>query len=155
MTKNNSQPTIEELHLLIARYFDGETSVEEETLLRKHLAATHIDTPEVREAKAVMSYLASTNAPKPVAEKRRSWVGTAVKVAATVAILVAVAIPLLTRTTSSECYAYVNGERVNGDEAVEALMLDQMAALGEELTSADANSVLVADFGDAIKLDID
>lgn len=133
--------TDRQLHILISRYFDGETSLDEERALRAALSRLENPDSEAKEAMAVMGYAtAVTPTDRSVAISRsktrplRVW-GSCVAAALVAAALVT---PLFKtqrlRGGGGECVAYVNGIRIDDTETVTAIMMNQ---LGEAANASD------------------
>lgn len=80
------------LNELIERYFNAETTLEEESLLRNMLAKSSDRSAEVEEARAVMSYLAMTPAKRSTEKRlkpqRRKGLRYAVAAAVAMAVLI-------------------------------------------------------------------
>lgn len=136
----------DELHILIERYFDGDTTPEEE----KSLLATLLSMPpgdeEADEALAVMGY-ARLKPRKEIAVRRRNFTGIAA--AAVAMVLVAFGLTLYFSTPhidAGECYAYVGGERIESEEVIRALMADQLEEMSE--ASEDVSRQITDDLDD-------
>lgn len=126
--------TNDELKILIGRYFNGETSLDEEKLLRQLLAAKDCpDIEEADEARAVMAFSLAT--PDATGETYKTT--TTVKQrkkhlvwwnCAAAAIVAAALITPALRPSGSygECVAYVNGTRIDDTETVTAMMFSEL-----------------------------
>jgi hypothetical protein len=123
----------QQLHTLIEKYFNAETSVADENLLRNYLACGKYSlTPEVEEALAVMSVQ------RPRAHSRLKpthfvaplrWAAAA----AVIGVIVAVGIKQYYTPVQNEGYAYVGGKYTN-DAAVLNHMIDaQVSELAEQM----------------------
>lgn len=127
----------EELHKLIDRYFEGETTLEEERLLAEVLTETSADDAEEEEALAVMSY-ASIRADDGgrISRRKAIWhVGWLYAAVSCVAVFVAVAgiLAFLSERdiglSGDECVAYVGGKRVDSEIEVASLIASQLGEM--------------------------
>lgn len=121
----------EQLHRLIERYFNADTTVNEERVLLTELATTHLDSPVINEARAVMGFsLSHRSVHKPVA-KRRPWL----RAAASVAVLATIAVTgyraSLNSYTTAECFAYVDGERITDKSTVLSMMFEGLSNVAD------------------------
>lgn len=137
-----------ELEHLIERYFDGETSIAEEVVLRQALAHCPWESEAIDNARMVVGYFAahrhhkSHQATRPLRQR-------VMGIAATIAIIMSIGGYALWHQlrTADECIAYVNGHTVNDNDEVIALiekdlsnmdnaaqgMASQLSSLGEAL----------------------
>jgi len=128
--------TEKELHILINRYFDGETSIADERALRRELARTPLHTPLIEEAKAVIGYSLVCAAPA-AADRHisgRALRGTWWNVAATLVISVLTVAALLTyshRHEPDECVAYLNGKEISERNTVMSMMMQNLSEMGQ------------------------
>ena len=137
-----------ELEQLIDRYFDGETNVQEEQALREALADCSWSSDVIDEARFTMGYFAAHRQEQQrqmARVSRRRVIG----IAASITILLAIGGFALwhQQQTDNMCIAYVNGQIINDDQAVMAIvkndlnniadasqvMIDQLSSLGEAL----------------------
>ena len=115
-----------ELLSLIDKYFQGETSLEEEEVLRRELRQTDSQHPAVTEAKAVLSYIAMIKRTGGRKGNWRRW-----SVAAAVAVLIgAVGLPLLIRQDNSVCSTMIACRMDNSQETAFNLISSQLEAVG-------------------------
>ncbi len=134
------------LHNLIERYFDGETSVKEEKDLLEALLSQTDGDPEKDEVLAVMGY--SAMIPKAKFAGKIGWV----RYAASAAVILILAIVGLTVWESvetginNECYAYVNGQRVENETQIRLLVESQLEEMSE--ASDEIQNQISADFND-------
>ncbi len=123
-----------EMERLIDRYFDGDTTLEEERFLRTLLADVSIKGDKVDEARAVLGYM--TVVPKRPRTFRRVSNLRRLAVAATVsAIGIFIGFALFHRSgtaavAESECIAYVGGQIVNDKDKVMEMMWQDLALIG-------------------------
>ncbi len=121
----------DELEELIECYFNCSLSEDDEMSLRKIISATRIDTPAVREAKAVMGFASAArraDMPASTSRSRKPNIKTRLRyIAAVAAILLAGTGLYLSQLSSDrqgqeECVAYVNGQRIDNKEAIMQMM---------------------------------
>lgn len=140
--------TTDQLDILIRRYFDGDTTLDEEQQLRLLLADHAYDSPQADEARAVMGMIgamARKHKRRPMEKSRISpkmrW--PALARAAAVAALVAVgAVTLL--QSSPDCVAYAYGKRVDSPELAMHFMMSDFDALGD--AQSQVQNQIEADF---------
>lgn len=132
----------ETIHILIQRYFEGETSVAEESELLENLLKIHNPDDEEREALAVMGYtrVDVNNQVKGgrLFGIRRFLSRNVIKVAASIILVFAVGITFVTalnRGHETPCYAYIGGEKIENRNEVLHLMRSDMA----EITDATSD----------------
>ena len=145
-----------ELEQHIERYFDGETSIQEEQMLRVTLADCPWSSEVIDEARFTMGYFAAhCQETERVAKKsnRRKFIG----IAASIAIILAIGIPALTHNwfaPQSQYIAYINGKVVaNNQKAVMSLIaqdLNTMDMATREMDNAIASDI--NDMGDATRM---
>ena len=144
----NSQ---EELEQLIDRYFDGMTSVEEEDALRFCLARCPWSSQAIDEARMVMGYFAahSDRQRRQTAKSRRQLVAG---IAASIAIILAVGGYALwhQQQPGDVCIAYVNGQVVQDNDKVMALVADDLSKMDN---AANAMTDQLSSLGEALELD--
>ena len=156
MNKNHHITSQTELEQLIDRYFDGETTVQEEQMLRETLADCPWSSEAIDEARFTMGYFAAhVNEQQRVAKKshRRQLIG----IAASIAIILAIGLPALTHNwfaPQPQYIAYVNGKVVaNSQKAVMSLIaqdLNTMDMATREMDNAIASDI--NDMGDATRM---
>ena len=132
--------TRNELHILIERYFNAETTVEEERMLRRALVAdaSTAGDPLVDETRAVMGYALVT--PRQAAVRKtvapqlwRNVAAVAVAVATTASIMIGAF-----RLPQGECVAYLNGQRISDKDAVMGLMFAELSEMQDASDVIDA-----------------
>ncbi len=151
MNKNHHITTQAELEELIERYFDGDTSVQEEQMLRENLAARPWSSEVIDEARFTMGYFAAhVNEQQRAAKKshRRQIIG----IAASIAIVLAAGGYALWHQQQSAgvCIAYVNGMVVQDDDKVMALIANDLSMMDN---AADAMTDQLSSLGAALELD--
>ncbi len=151
MNKNHHINNQAELEQLIERYFDGETSVQEEQMLREALADCPWSSEAIDEARFTMGYFAAhSQESERVAKKsnRRKFIG----IAASIAIVLAAGGYALWHQQQSTgvCIAYVNGMVVQDDEKVMTLIANDLSLIDN---AADAMTDQLSSLGAALELD--
>ncbi|MBQ3362363.1 MAG: hypothetical protein IJG42_00215 [Muribaculaceae bacterium] len=151
MNKNHHITTQAELEELIERYFDGDTSVLEEQMLRETLADCPWSSEVIDEARFTMGYFAAhSHEGQRVARKnnRNKFIG----IAASIAIVLAAGGYALWHQQQSAgvCIAYVNGQIVQDDDKVMALIVNDLSMMDN---AADAMTDQLSSLGAALELD--
>lgn len=151
MNKNHHIANQAELELLISRYFNGDTSIQEEQLLRETIAHCPWNSPAIDDARMVVGYFAAHSQEQQRTSKkfsRRQLIG----IAATIALIVGVGILALWHPSvdNSVCVAYVNGKTVNNDETVMAMIESDLNEMGDASMGITAQ---LSSLGEAIELD--
>lgn len=147
MNKNLHISNQTELEQLIGRYFNGETTVQEEQTLRDVLADCPWKSDTIDEARFTMGYFAAYSQQQHKARKGNNH--HVIGIAASIAILLSVGAFTLwhQNQTDDVCIAYVNGKTVNNEKEVLTLMMsdlndvgnatqnlaDQLSSLGEDI----------------------
>lgn len=120
----------EELDKLVERYFDGDTTLSEESTLRQLLATGRYDSEAAREAMAVMGYTVSVpRVGQRSFSRRKTWT-----VAASIAVLVIAGAGFLFMNqgnSRSEYIAWVNGVRIDNPARVMELAEKDLAEAAE------------------------
>ncbi len=124
-------PDQEKLNKLIERYFNGDTTVEEEQMLRNELARSTSHTNEVSEARAVLGYSLA----QPVSKLRRSRHKSLLHAAASAAIIFTASYAgyqvYTYNSTQAECFAYIDGQKVTDTGAVMSLMIEGLSNVAD------------------------
>ncbi len=136
--------TKKELHKLIGRYFDADTTIEEERLLRRMLASVPPGDPIADEAKAVMGF--SLCAPGHDAkEKHKTAPRSAIawiNVAASIAVVLAAGIFTLRYNSGKSpdtIYACVDGLEITDDNEVLRMMQAELSDISEASEEMNGN----------------
>ena len=141
-----------ELEQLIARYFDGETTLQEEQMLRDCLADCPWQGDTIDEARFTLGYFtAHKQQSRPAVKSSNRFRRAAI--AASIAVLLTVGIGALwhSRQSDGECIAYINGKTIHNEKEVLSLMQNDLNEIGNATQSlADQLSSL----GEAIETDI-
>lgn len=141
-----------ELELLINRYFDGETSVQEELMLREALADCPWNSEAINEARFTMGYFAAHHQQQQrMAQKSRRI--HAIGIAASIAIILGVGAFALWHqrvNTNNMCIAYVNGKAISNDDAVLALIEKELNAMDD---ASNGMAAQLSSLGEALELD--
>ena len=152
MNKNHHISNQAELEQLINRYFDGETSVQEEQMLRETLADCPWSSEVIDEARFTMGYfVAHRKAGQQTSKKsyRRQVIG----IAASIAIILAIGIPAMYHSwfaPQPQCIAYVNGKVIDNDDAVMARIASDLSKMEDASNSMAAQ---LQSLGEALELD--
>lgn len=152
MNKNYHISNQAELEQLIERYFYGETSVQEEQMLRETLADCPWSSEAIDEARFTMGFFAAHCQEKErIARKthRRQLIG----IAATIAIILAIGIPAMYHSwfaPHNECIAYVDGKIIDNDDVVMALIESDLSKMEDASNSMAAQ---LQSLGEALELD--
>ena len=152
MNKSHKINSQTELEHLITRYFDSETSLQDEQMLREALADCPWESEAIDEARFTMGYFAVHKQ-----QGRRATTVTdrfrIMAIAASVAVLLTVGIGLLWQNhqVNNVCVAYVNGKAIHNEQEVFNLLQSDLNDMGNATQGlADQLSSL----GDAIEIDI-
>ncbi len=152
MNKNHHISNQAELEQLINRYFDGETSVQEEQMLRETLADCPWSSEVIDEARFTMGYfVAHRKAGQQTSKKsyRRQVIG----ISASIAIILAIGIPAMYHSwfaPQPQCIAYVNGKVIDNDDVVMALIESDLSKMEDASNSMAAQ---LQSLGEALELD--
>lgn len=153
MNKNHHITHQAELEQLINRYFDGETTVQEEQMLRKTLADCPWSSELIDEARFTMGYFAAHRQEQRNHSTKRANRLRMVAAAASVAVLLTVGTGILwhSRQTNDVCVAYVNGKAIYNEKEVLSLMQDDLNEMGN---ATPGLAEQLSSLGDAIEIDI-
>lgn len=132
----------ESLHNLIEKYFDAQTSPEEETLLLKESLSFKGEDPLIDEVLAVMGYArikhlsAKASLKNGMNKKMKSSRMSLVMIAASMAVFLMVGASVFFTSRSvlsvpDECYAYVNGDRTENELEIRSIVAAQMSEMGD------------------------
>ena len=141
----------EQLDAMIERYFDADTSLDEEALLKR--AVAHRTEPRYDEIRAVLGLMA---AKRNTGRKPRTvslWVRAAAAAAAAVVAVVATVGINLTRhdADSSSCYAMVGDVRINDEAQVLSLMQSGLSDIHDAASETNRSiESQIADIGSFI-----
>lgn len=111
--------SLQEAKKLIEKYYEGETTVAEENLLRKYLSGKNVPA-QFETEKAIFGYFTSEKEKKKVriAPKNLKWVVSVASVAAAVVLFLGIFLNTQYSTTS---YAYVDGKKITDKNEIRAL----------------------------------
>jgi len=138
---------MQELDRLIARYFDGETTLDEERKLRKMLASPDATENAADEARAVMGIFAAQRTCKRVAAKHHKRLSLW-HAAAGMAILLAAGAALLHipgKSVDNICIAYCGGSEISDHSDVLAIMDADLSAMA--CAAGNIDTSIEDDFG--------
>lgn len=116
-TPKRDNISFQEAEKLIEKYYEGETTVAEEKLLRKYLSGKNVPV-QFEAEKAILGYFASEK------EKKSVWlVPNSLKWVASVAAAVVVIFLgiLFNNQSSTTGYAYVDGKKITDKNEIHAL----------------------------------
>lgn len=143
--KNNH----DELLRLVDRYFEGETSLEEERQLRCLLAESESDSVEIEEARAVMGLFACARSRAPRSRQGRRSLWFPLSVAASVAVIIGTVITLsnmsLGKMPTQEALAIASqdGSRSDRHDSIAQLMGGEKCPAAHVGYSEDRGAVSV------------
>ena len=152
MNNNHHITDQAELEQLINRYFDGETTVQEEKSLRETLAHCPWNSELINEARFTLGYFVAHNNQQRQAALRTTR-QRVIGIAASIAIILAVGGVALWHHQSSNndlCIAYVNGETINNDEDVMALIQNDLNMIGD---ASQGMTAQLSSLGEALEID--
>ena len=141
-----------ELEQLISRYFDGETTVKEEQMLRDALADCPWSSEAIDEARFTMGYFTAhkqQGGRTSLFTKRYRLAA----IAASVAVVLAVGIGAFWHyqpQSDNMCVACVNGKMIENEEAVRALIANDLNSMEDASQSMEAQLLSI---GEALELD--
>ena len=141
----------QELEQLIERYFDGMTTIEEEDMMRQVLAQCPWKSEVIDDARVVMGYFAAHSEQ----QQRQATHGMRqriIGIAASIAIILAVGAFALwhQQQPSDVCVAYVNGQIVQDNDKVMALVANDLSKMDN---AANAMTDQLSSLGEALELD--
>ena len=151
MKKSQYISTQAELEALIERYFEGMTTLKQEDAMRRCLAHCPWSSEAIDEARMVMGYFAAHSAQQPsriTRGTRQRFIG----IAASIAVILAVGSYVLWHQSqpSDVCIAYVNGNVVEDNDKVMALVANDMSKMDN---AANAITNQLSSLGEALELD--
>lgn len=140
---------IDQLHKLIERYFNADTTVDEERLLKIELAHTHYSSPLIDEARAVLGYSLSrptATITRPVRRFRASITRVAVAASIVIAAIIPVSIAIGNGSDDDNItsYALVDGNKITDNETIDEMMrrnLSMLANANADMISNAENSI--------------
>lgn len=148
---NNCQAELEQL---IERYFEGETSLQEEQILRQMLADCTWQSDTIDEARFALGYFVAHQRQQGQQKQppRASISLRYMAIAASVALLLALGGGLLWHNWqhNNVCIAYVNGKVVEDNDKVMALVANDMSIM-DNASNAITNQL--SSLGEALELD--
>lgn len=141
-----------ELEQLIVRYFDGETTVKEEQMLRDVLADCPWSSEAIDDARFTLGYFVAhkQQGHRPASVSNRSRI---MAIAASVAVLLTVGLGLLWQQhqANNVCVAYVNGKAIHNEQEVFKLIQSDLNDMGD---ATQGLAEQLSSLGDAIEFDI-
>ena len=151
MNKNHHINNQAELERLIERYFDGETSIQEEQILRETLADCPWNSEVIDEARFTMGFFAA-HCQEKARTARKSHRRQLIGIAASIAIILAAGGFAMwhQQQLSDVCIAYVNGKVVEDNHQVMALVANDLTKMDN---AANAMTNQLSSLGEALELD--
>lgn len=152
MNKNQHISNQAELEQLIERYFNGETNVQEEQMLRETLADCPWNSEVINEARFTMGYFAA-HCQETERTARKTHRRQVIGIAASIAIILAIGIPAMYHSwfaPHNECIAYVDGKIIDNDDVVMALIESDLSKMEDASNSMAAQ---LQSLGEALELD--
>lgn len=129
---------------MVEKYFDGDTTIEEEKWLRRELLSTDCRDAAVEEALAVMGYAATSRADalksSAVAMRKSPSFPGWMAGAASVAVIIAISLALFSPQNAGKtgrCVAYIHGQKIEDAEVIRNLASLQIAEIGESSDDID------------------
>jgi hypothetical protein len=152
MNTNHHITSQAELEELIGRYFDGETTIEEEQVLKQCLAECPWNSEAIDEARFTMGYFTAHKQQSSRVAKRVNR-SRFTAIAASIAVLLAVGAGLLWQAGQADdvCVAYVNGKAIHNEKEILSLMHNDLNAMGK---ATQGLAEQLSSLGDAIEIDI-
>lgn len=137
------------LEQLINRYFNGETTIQEEQELRHCLADCPWSSELIDEAQFTMGYFTAHRQSQQCMAKR-SHQRLVISIAASIAVILGIGISVFSRqrlTPQYECIAYVNGKVVaNNQKAVMSLIAHDLNTM--DMATREMDNAIAADIND-------
>ncbi len=151
MNMNHHISNQTELERLIKRYFDGETSIQEEQILRETLADCPWNSEVIDEARFTMGFFAA-HCQEKARTARKSHRHQLIGIAASIAIILAAGGFAMwhQQQLSDVCIAYVNGKVVEDNHQVMALVANDLSKMDN---AANAMTNQLSSLGEALELD--
>ena len=141
-----------ELEALIERYYESETTVQEEQMLRETLADCPWSSEVIDEARVVMGFFAAHNCRQRRLATRSSR-QRIIGIAATIALVLTIggfALWHQLSPTNNVCVAYVNGKVIQNDDKVMAMIASDMSMIDN---AADGMTEQLSSLGEALEID--
>ena len=140
-----------QLEALIERYFEGMTTLEQEDAMRQCLAHCPWSSQAIDDARMVMGYFAA-HAEQQHNQVTRGMRQRFIGIAASIAVILAVGGYVLWHQSqpSDVCIAYVNGNVVEDNDKVMALVASDMSKMDN---AANAMTNQLSSLGEALELD--
>lgn len=145
--------TIRQIELLAEKYFRGETSTEEEKILREVLVNTNCSTSIINEARAVLGLFATQRIAKRKTRKKVFSFRRILAYAAALAVITTITATVFIYKPTEEPVniAWIGGEMSTDEHVTLALLQEQfsdVAEAGENVKASIAESL--TDFNDAL-----
>lgn len=134
--------TVDEWRKVIGRYFDAQTSDEEESALKRFLVSPEAAGREFDEARAVLGF--TTVGRRLCHTRRRTALRRRIagySAAASVALVIAFS-GWAVYSSRNQCVAYINGVKCTDEDVVMTEMRRSMREMGATASSADIGAAL-------------
>ena len=134
--------TVDEWRKVIGRYFDAQTTDEEESALKRFLVSPEAADREFDEARAVLGFI--TVGRRLCHARRRTVLRRRIagySAAASVALVIAFS-GWAIYSSRNQCVAYINGVKCTDEDVVMAEMRRSMREMGATASSADIGAAL-------------
>lgn len=153
MKQSQKIKTKAQLEELIDRYFEGQTSQQEEQLLRENLADCPWESEAIDEARFTLGYF---TAHKQQSRQQRTTFSNRYRymaIAASIAVLLTIGVGLLWQSRQPEdvCIAYVNGQTISDKDKVLTLMQSDLNDMGN---ATQGIAEQLSSLGEVIEIDI-
>ena len=150
MKKNHHISDQAELERLICRYFDGETTIQEEQELRRCLADCPWNSEIIDDTRFTVGYFIAHER-----QNRRLVEGKSLHlagIAASIALLIGAGCFALWQQSGdkNQCIAYVNGRTVNDDTAVMLMIENDLSEIADASMGIASQ---LSSLGESIELD--
>lgn len=136
---NNKTINIDNLKLLVDKYFDGLTTTEEERQLREGLASSEVSSTELDEARAALGVFAAARAAKRASRRRRfNAIPRIAATAACACLLLGATIWFSRSYVASASFAVIGDERIDDMDQIRSLMRSDLQSIADARSSVDA-----------------
>lgn len=135
---NNKTINIDNLKLLVDKYFDGLTTTDEERQLREWLASSEVSSPELDEARAVLGVFAAARSEKKASRRRFNAIPRIAATAACACLLLGATIWFSRSYVASASFAVIGDERIDDMDQIRSLMHSDLRSIADARNSVEA-----------------
>lgn len=135
---NNKTINIDNLKLLVDKYFDGLTTTDEERQLREGLASSEVSSTELDEARAVLGVFAAARSEKKASRRRFNAIPRIAATAACACLLLGATIWFSRSYVASASFAVIGDERIDDMDQIRSLMHSDLRSIADARNSVDA-----------------